>query len=535
MADDFDSPELDVLIKTEADTAGAQQAARALDDVAGSGGGAAQTLRELTGTSRHTGEVIRGLEGAMRGGASSIGAMVRGLRGLIIVSGTAMGATGLGGIIALLAGAGLGAVMAFTRAMHQTGEAIKGSSEKAEDFKKTMEDVAKSVESDFAGMLTAAKELQATYADLDKMQKESEARTKTLETAKRAVAASRLDVKEQIDLGAATTPEQQERVRSFYAARRELDKLNQEAEDAHNATLSAQAEQNRRETESGRLSQVELANRAEVDKRKAEADLATDKAKDLTRQAQEQAGLAGRAEAATAGAVLGFGGTATKGEREQMEKRAQDLSAAAHAATLDAMKKQEAAKAAETEHAKTMKEVSEGKQALDKANTDLAQAKELEDLKKEEVKNKALALAEKDHNEAVKAATEETNKMAKAADAAAKALERIADKEAKEEAKAEKGEKPTKAEEKAEAAATEHLTPEGLAALHKTTDHVKGATKAAKDTAEAAKGLADAMDKQATALSDAHSRVAHGTKRAAQAAEKAGNQLEVAMTSFHGN
>jgi chemotaxis regulatin CheY-phosphate phosphatase CheZ len=43
------------------------------------------------------------------------------------------------------------------------------------------------------------------------------------------------------------------------------------------------------------------------------------------------------------------------------------------------------------------------------------------------------------------------------------------------------------------------------------------------------------MDKQATALSDAHSRVAHGTKRAAQAAEKAGNQLEVAMTIFHGN
>lgn len=207
MAGDGSDPELEIHIRTDADSAGLDQVGKSLEDVGTHSTNVTHSLRELTGTSRHTGEIIRAIGAASEGSARGIGEMVRGLRSLIIVGGEAAGASGLGAI-ALAAGALLGVFAALSRHAHSAAEDIKDTGKQSEDAAKKMEAIKKAVDEDFKPLDDILKQIDAHFADLNKRMSESESAANKLASAQKELTISEIDLNKAKDISNAKSPEE---------------------------------------------------------------------------------------------------------------------------------------------------------------------------------------------------------------------------------------------------------------------------------------------------------------------------------------
>jgi len=433
MAGDFgDDPELGIRVTTEADTSGTDAAARGLEDVKGQAGGAAHSLRELVGSSRHAQEIFRGIEGAAHGGAAGIMAMVRGIRGLIVIVSEGIAASGPLGILALVLGTIAGAFLTLTHRAKETGDELGKTAAKADDLKTSMDKAAKAVEDDFKAMVESAKELLAKYEELDRMQKAAEGREDKITQAKRGVARAKLDLEEQNSLAVAA-PEDQAHIRDVFEHRRKLATLNEQLEDSQAAVDSADVRAKRAEKESVELSQRELAAQKATSDTEAAAAEAKDQAQRLNKAAIE------------------------KPTDEATVKAAREASHKAFVA-------QAAATAAGTEFEKVQGEVGKGRAKQTEAEGELEQSKRLNEFTKQQVELEKQTLTQVEAGKANEEAAKAARDLAASLEKAAKAAD-------KESGEGEKGgeKKETKGEaERAEADAN-HLTAQGERALEKLT------------------------------------------------------------------
>lgn len=184
MADDSEDPSLQVDVKVNADTAGAQQATEALRGVGAAGaeagekagkgfGEAGKGLREVLVNSRHAHEVFEGIEKGAQGGVGGIMAMVRGFRALFVLIAEGIGATGLGGLLLVLGAVG-GAMLALTGKSKETADALQETGKHAEDAKKRVDEM-------------AAAKLDALKKETDDLEKSFERLDKAIESAKKHV------------------------------------------------------------------------------------------------------------------------------------------------------------------------------------------------------------------------------------------------------------------------------------------------------------------------------------------------------------
>jgi DNA repair exonuclease SbcCD ATPase subunit len=223
LADDFEDPSLNVEVRTTADTGGVDQVAKGLDQVSERSGGLTHSLRELTGTSRHASEVIRGIEAAGRGGAAGIGEMVRGLRALIVVTTEAVGASGLGAL-ALVAGAVLGAFIALGRHAHDASGEIKKTGDESAEAAKKMEEIKKAVDDAFKPLEEELKRINEQFATLDKRISEATRGAGELQKASKDLADSELELGKARETANAKSPEEIEYINKKYEGlKREAD------------------------------------------------------------------------------------------------------------------------------------------------------------------------------------------------------------------------------------------------------------------------------------------------------------------------
>lgn len=470
---DSDDPELEVHVSTSADTSGTDQAKRGLDDVkesVGGSGGLTHSLRELTGTSRHASEIIRGFEAAGKGGAAGIGEMVRGLRALVVVTTEAIGATGLGGL-ALVLGAILGAFIAFGKHAKDAGSDLKETTDRSEELKKSIESTSKSVEASFKGMAESAKELVEQMRELDKMQKDSEAASARLESARSGLASAKLDLEEQNSLAVAA-PEDQAHIKDVFTHRRKLAALNEEGNKSSNEVLSAQAEAHRNEDLASVARREDYSAEQAVRDAEAKATSATGQATDFGSKllgggAISEADSARRKQLADAAFTAKAGAATARTEYDKVHGKLGDVTAAS--------------------------EASQGK---------LRDAQELDKVNQQKIATERETLAAIQGAKADEEAAAAAHKLAEAANKAAEALDKHkADKE-KPESKAEK-EKDEENEDNRDAAAE----------------------KAAHKMATGAGKVKEAVERHAKTVEDAHESTTRTLKKSAAHIERTTRQL----------
>lgn len=509
MSDDYDDPSLNIEIRTSADTGGVQDATKAvqgLSDAAGErSGGLTHSLRELSGTSRHTGEIFRGLEGAMNGGARGVGEMVRGLRALIIVSGEAMAATGLGGIIALLAGAGLGAMMVFSKSTHEAGTELGKASTEADKLKASIEAAGKAMDGVFKPVIEDAKALVAEMEKLDKMQKESEASANRMAAAKAGLAGAQLDLEEQNSLAVAKTPEDREHIKAVFEQRRKVGKLNEEGAASTNAVYSAEAEAKRTADLAEQARQTEYGAAAPVRGAQSAFDEAKDRAARLNAAAIEAASKASAANAEVAKVAdrtkLGTEAAALAASHisgaKPLNEAAATAAEAAKEATRDALTKEAALKKAEGNLEETKGITGKVTDAAAAAARKYDEAKELDAIKQKEIATQKEILQQIELGKQQDAAAEAAKRLAEAADKAAKALDKKSEKEEKEP-------KETKADAQAADAAENHrdaAAERAVERMSKGAEHLKNAVaKHAEKTAESHEATVDHLEKSSRSL-----------------------------------
>ena len=315
MSDDYDDPSLNIEIRTSADTGGVQDATKAvqgLSDAAGErSGGLTHSLRELSGTSRHTTEIFRGLEGAMSGGARGIGEMVRGFRALIIVSAEAIGATGLGGVIALLAGAGLGAIMAFSKHTHEAAKGLGEAGEKAGDLKSKLEELAKAEEAVFKPLLDQLKEVDEHFKVVESRIAQAKKDAMELENAQKKTADAQAEYNKALSLEEADTPEKKAYIEKKASADKAVadatSQLNTTGQGYLDAELQLHTDQRKAEAQKDA---VDAAN-AEAEKRKQELEKAKKDAPEKIRQSyldEQKAAEAAEETVGLSSSMLGASG-----------------------------------------------------------------------------------------------------------------------------------------------------------------------------------------------------------------------------------
>lgn len=476
---DSDDPELEVHVSTTADTTGVDQAKRGINDVTesvGGSGGLTHHLRELTGTSRHASEIIRGFEAAGKGGAAGIGEMVRGLRALVIVTTEAIGATGLGGL-ALALGAILGAFLAFSKHSKEAGDSLKETKDRSEELKKSIESTSKSVEESFKGMAEAAKELVEQMRELDKMQKESEAASARLESARSGLASAKLDLEEQNSLAVAA-PEDQAHIKDVFTHRRKLAALTEEGNKSSNDVLSAQAEAHRDEDLSSVARREDYTAQQGVRDAQAKSDSATGAATSFGRE------------------LLG-GGTISEAD-EQQRRHLADTAFAAQAGV----------KTAQSEYEKVHGKLGEVTAAGEASQTKLRNAQDVDAVNQEKIATEKQVLIAVQAAKADEEATAATKRLAEAANKAAEALDKH------------KGDK-EKGETKGEKLADEEREDNRDAA----------AEKAAHKMATGAGRVKEAVEQHTRTIEDAHEATTKVLKRSTKHIER-GERRMVNATSY---
>jgi hypothetical protein len=485
MADDYDDPELEVTIRSRADTSGIDDARKSVEelrDAAGErSGGLAHSLRELSGTSRHTREIFRGLEGAAMGGVRGLGEMVRGFRALIIISEEAISATGIGGIIALLAGAGLGAMLAFGKSTHEAAGELDKASSSADELKASIEAATKAMDNAFKPLIEDAKALVSEMEKLDKMQKESDARADKLEAAQFKGKIAQLDLDEQTSIMALGTDPKKldvEAVRGSFALKKKNAQLDEESRQSKNTVSEAEAAAKRGTNLAAEASGKEYEDYQVLRDAQAAADDAKRKAGTLNTFAIEAA--------------------------QRGDKGAEAAQEAARVASRDAFAKQAAVKTAQEKFDATKAETGKVITGSEEADRKLRDAQDLDAANQKRIATeREIAANEKAAKDQEQAATA-LKEAAAALKAAAHAKEETDKKEARDEAKADKVPKETKAEAKAADAAEEHRDAKAEAAVERMSrgaEHLESAVaKHAEKTAASHEATVEHLEKSSRIL-----------------------------------
>lgn len=468
MADE--DPELEVRITTEADTSGTDAAAAGIDKVKGASGEAAHTMRELLINSRHTHEVFRGIEAASRGGAGGIIEMARGLRGLLVLTTEAIGASGLGGLLIVLGLVG-GALLSMRKSTDSAKEGLKETTTRSEELKKSLEATAKSVEASFKGMAAAAKELVTQMEALDKIQKASEAASARLESAKAGLAGAKLDLEEQNSLAAAS-PDDQEHIKDVFAQRRKIAALDSEAAKSGNDVLSAEAEAGRNESFAARARGLDSTASSAV-------AAANAKSAEATRRAT------------TFGSKLLSGGSISEADERTRQKLADEAFTA-----------QGVAKTAQSEYDKVHGELGKATTQSEASNSKLQEARDIDKANQEKIAVEKQVLIQ---IEAGKANQEAAKQLKEAADA----LKEAAKSRGKGEENHERGD--TKADKVSEAASENNRTIAG--------------EKAAERMSEGAGKVKSALEKHTAKTAEVHEGIVSHLTKATGHIERTTRQL----------
>lgn len=475
-----DDVNLGVRVTSESDLTGINEAREGVSGLKGTLGETATELRHLTGSSREGQEIFRGLGAAARGGAAGIGEMIRGLRSLALVATHIMGEGPLG---VLLIGLGLigGAFLAMRGHTEKAGEAMQKTASRAEELKKSIEELGKQTEADFKKMEQGAKALYDQLERLDKLQKESNATAERLDKAKAATAEAQLDLDEQNSLAVAGTPEEREHIKAVFEQRRKVGKLNREGEESSQSVRDAFTEANRSETARTDATNREAQAAAEVRAKQAAADQAT------------------REATSFGSTLLEFAKTGEHPITDADETKRRQLADRAFAAQADARNAQSGFEKTRDELGKTVE-----KSENDQGRLRDARSLDSEVQKKLAIEREVLSQVEagKANDEAAKAA----HRLAEAADKAAKALDKKEERDAKAEAKEEKGE--ARAEEKESA------------------KEARDSAKHMKEVAESARHSAKAIEEHAKTTVDSHHRIVHTLGRTSRESEKTSRQLQ---------
>ena len=335
MAGDYDDPSLNVEITTSADNTGVEQATRGIDEVRGSAGGLTHSLRELTGTSRHTAEIVRAVGAAGSGSARGIGEMVMGLRALIMVVTEAIGATGLGAL-ALVAGALLGTFVALSRHTHEAAGGIEDVGKKSEEAAKRMEAIKKAVDEYFKPLDDEVKRINEHFAELDKRIGAAETASTRLAKATKDLTESQEELSKARAIDAAGGDEKKIAAidKEFEAkkkVREETEKLNTVGQEE----LDLKVKREEAENKAAQLEQQRVLGAAEVTRLEHESEGATKAAGIATSQflsgkTKEDMGKGLREAAHTAQSKLGE----ARSQQAKLEEEAGKASNAAEAAGL---------------------------------------------------------------------------------------------------------------------------------------------------------------------------------------------------------
>ncbi len=205
MADD-NRPSLDVDIKINSDTAGAEQAKQALRGIGQEaetmGGHGASGFGKLVQGGRAAHGAMMGLNTAMQGGVGIAIGLSRALNDVFILVRSAAASSGPFILLALAIGAVLGVMRGLMAHAHGAADGMKHAADSAHEFKKALADADAEAKRDFLEINKDAKALAVSFREVNDALAEGEKRAKALFAAEKELASANLTMQEAKELAA---------------------------------------------------------------------------------------------------------------------------------------------------------------------------------------------------------------------------------------------------------------------------------------------------------------------------------------------
>jgi hypothetical protein len=297
-------PSLKIKITTTADTTGARETERAIEQVADvakkssavptftflnkgadaanklstAAKGTSSALGELSHATSDAGRIVTGLAQASQGGIfglTGIGNAARGtlniLKGFGPVLGTALGA---------VTGLGLAGIALLNRMSASTERAIKkiqdDAAKNSSDLKAAYAEVDAAAKASLDAQIAQLDQINARYQQLIGLMQQAESENKSLTDATRARDSAKLDASEQLALAKAKTPEERAAISAAAAQQRQTRDFDARQNDLENQKLAAQVHrQNAQEAAAAASQSVFPAEAAATKARQRAAELAT--------------------------------------------------------------------------------------------------------------------------------------------------------------------------------------------------------------------------------------------------------------------
>lgn len=221
-----DDPELNIRVTTESDGSGAEKSAKGLNELKKSAHETSGELRHLLGSAREGKEILKGIGAAASGGAEGVGEMVRGLKGLAMVSAHLLGAGPLGALVIAL-GLAAGAFTAMTSKAKEGEEGLKGAADEASKLAEELNKLKDAGEKSLKPLADEAKALDQTFRNLEERISAATGASNRDNESQRELVKSQRELAKAKELDATQDDTQRAYIEKKYTAQEHLDDANQ--------------------------------------------------------------------------------------------------------------------------------------------------------------------------------------------------------------------------------------------------------------------------------------------------------------------